>query len=159
MSDLFKASEIVEMAVQEERNGVAFYEALAKKTTDAKMKEFAQRMAAEERRHEQEFTRMRDELGQYVPPESYPGEYMNYVGALVDDRFLPDEEKAAESVAQAADDREVIKNALRFEKETLLFFTEMKQFVPARDARTIDTLIDEERQHITDLTAVLRESA
>jgi rubrerythrin len=155
MPELFKATEIVEMAVQEERNGVAYYVALAKKTANATVKAFAERMAGEERRHEREFTELRQQLGGYVPAESYEGEYLAYVRALVNDRFLPNEEKAKQAVLRATSDREVIQNALRFEKETLLFFSEMKHFVPQRHGEVIDTLIGEERQHIADLAGLL----
>jgi len=156
MPELFKATEIVEMAVQEERNGVAYYEALAKKTADPKVKAFAERMAGEERRHEREFTELRQQLGGYIPAESLEGEYLAYVRALVNDRFLPSEGKAREAVLRAANDREVIQAALRFEKETLLFFSEMKHFVPQRHAPVIDTLMGEERQHIADLSELLQ---
>ena len=156
MPELFKATEIVEMAIQDEQNGVAYYEAFAEKTADPAVKEFATRMAEEERRHEQEFTEMRNQLGAYVAAETYPGEYASYVQALVGNRFLPDEGAARESVRKAASDREVVTTALHFEKETLLFFTEMKRFVPPRHAEVIDTLIDEERKHITDLSALLQ---
>ena len=156
MPELFKATEIVEMAVQEERNGVAYYEALAKKTADPKVKAFAERMAGEERRHEREFTELREQLGGYIPAESFEGEYLAYVRALVNDRFLPSQEKAKEVVVRAANDREVIQAALRFEKETLLFFGEMKRFVPQRQAHVIDTLMGEERQHIADLAGLLQ---
>ena len=156
MPELFQATEIVEMAVQEERNGVAYYDALAGKTTNPKVKAFAERMAGEERRHEREFTELRNQLGGYVPPESFEGEYLAYVRALVNDRFLPNEEKAKETVRRAATDRDVILSALRFEKETLLFFGEMKHFVPPRHAPVIDTLMGEERQHIADLSELLK---
>lgn len=156
MPELFKAAEIVEMAVQEERNGVAYYQAFAEKTSDPATREFAKRMAEEERRHEQQFTEMRGQLGAYVAAETYPGEYASYVQALVGNRFLPDEGAALESVRKAASDREVVATALHFEKETLLFFTEMKRFVPPRHAQVIDKLIDEERKHITDLSALLQ---
>ena len=159
MPELFKAAEIVEMAIQEERNGVAYYEALAEKTTDPALKDFAKRMAGEERRHEQEFTEMRDQLGAYVASETYGGEYLAYVQALVGDRFLPDEQAALDSVKSAASDREVLTTALRFEKETLLFFSEIKQFVPSRHGEVISKLIDEERKHITDLSALLQKMA
>jgi len=156
MPELFKATEIVEMAIQEEKKGVAYYEAFAEKTSDPVVKEFALRMAEEERRHEQEFTEMRNQLGAHVASETYGGEYLAYVQALVSDRFLPDEDAALESVKSAADDREVVVTALRFEKETLLFFSEMKQFVPSRHAEVIGTLIDEERKHVADLSALLQ---
>ena len=156
MPELFKAAEIVEMAIQEERNGVAYYEAFAEKTSDPEVKDFAKRMADEERRHEQEFTQLRDQLGAYVAPETYAGEYTAYVQALVTNRILPDEQAALDSVNQAESDREVVSTALRFEKETLLFFSEMKQFVPARHGEVIDTLIDEERKHIADLSQLLQ---
>ena len=156
MPELFKATEIVDMAIQEERNGVAYYEALARKTSDATVKDFALRMAEEERRHEREFTQMRDQVGAYVPSETYSGEYAAYVQALVSGRFLPNEQAALDSVQKATSDREVVATALRFEKDTLLFFTEMKKFVPSRHAPVIDKLIDEERQHITDLSALLQ---
>ena len=79
MGTMFSGTEIIDIAVGIENNGVAFYEGLKASARDARVKEFAERLAEEERFHEKEFTRMRDALGDFGPSEAYSGEYMSYV--------------------------------------------------------------------------------
>ncbi len=103
MGGLFRVSEIVDMAIDEEHNGVFFYQALADRAQDEAAKRTASRLAQEERDHEQRFIALKKKLGAYAPPESYPGEYADYVNALVEGRTFPSEEEAAAIAAVKKD--------------------------------------------------------
>jgi len=151
---LFKVSEIVQMAIDEEHNGTIFYNALAGCAASDALKETAARLAEEERGHEKAFTALRDQLGVHQPHETYPGEYADYVAVLVGGKTFPDEEGAIQLAQQAGGDVMAIDTAIAFEKNTLLFLNEMRKLVPEKDRATVDVLIDEERQHLVDLSAI-----
>ena len=104
MGGLFKVSEIVQMAIDEEHNGYFFYNALADCADSDALKEVAKRLAEQERGHEKAFTALRDRLGGYQPHETYPGEYADYVAVLVGGKTFPDEEAAVKLAQEAGGD-------------------------------------------------------
>lgn len=151
---LFRVSEVVQMAIDEEHNGKLFYRALAECASSPVLKEAAKRLAVEEEGHERAFTALRDRLGVAAAPESYPGEYADYMSALMSGKSFPSEAEAVKLAQQAGGDVQAVATALLFEKNTLLFLTEMKGLVPERDRAIVDELIDEERRHLVDLSNI-----
>ncbi len=151
---LFKVAEVVQMAIDEEHNGKLFYDELAKVARSATLREAALRLAIQEEGHEKAFTALRDRLGMPAAPEAYPGEYADYMHALMAGKSFPNEEAAIKLAHDAGGDAQAINTALLFERNTLLFLTEMKGLVSERDAAMVDELIDEERQHLVDLTNI-----
>ena len=91
---IFRVSEIVQMAIDEEHNGCFFYNALAECADSEALRKLATVLAAQELGHEKAFTDLRDRLGAHQPHETYPGEYADYVGVLVAGRTFPDEQGA-----------------------------------------------------------------
>ena len=151
---LFRVSEVVQMAIDEEHNGVLFYNALHDCAESATLKEAAKRLAAQEKGHEKAFTQLRDRLGVHAPAESYPGEYGNYMNALMNGKTFPNEEAAVKLAQDAGGDVQAVDTAILFEKNTLLFLSEMRTLVPDGDQASVDELIDEERQHLVDLSNI-----
>ena len=149
---LFRVSEVVQMAIDEEHNGVIFYETLQKCAKSRVLKEASKRLAVEERGHEKAFTEIKANLGEYQPPETYPGEYADYVSVLVGGKTFPSDEDAAKLARDAGGDVQAVDAAIGFEKNTLLFLNEMRKLVPDRDQGIVDELIDEERRHLVDLS-------
>ena len=151
---LFKVSEVVQMAIDEEHNGTLFYEALAGCAKSPILKEAAKRLAAQEAGHEKAFTALRDRLGLPAAPESYPGEYADYMNALLAGKTFPNEAAAVRLAQEAGGDAKAVNTAILFEKNTLLFLVEMKGLVAERDREMVNELIDEERQHLVDLSNI-----
>ena len=151
---IFNVAEIVQMAIDEEHNGYYFYHALAACADSDELKEVATRLAQQELGHEKAFTELRDRLGAYLPPETYPGEYADYMNVLIAGKTFPDEEGAVKLAQEAGGDTAAVDTASGFEKNTLLFLGEMRKLVPEKDRRMVDVLIDEERQHLVDLAAI-----
>lgn len=158
-SDRFLGSEMCEMAIETERQGAAFYDAVAARAQDTSVAAFAKRMADAEREHEKTFTDMLTRLARYQPTESYAGEYLDYVGALVERDALPGKEAGERLAQQAKGELEAIDFAIQFEKNTIVFLHEMRNFVPENERAVVNALLDEERQHVVDLAATRREVA
>jgi rubrerythrin len=152
MGGIFKASEVVELGVLIEENGEAFYNSLKKSAKNNAASNLFGYLAEEERKHRATFQKMIDSVSKYAPPESYPGEYDLYMKSLADDNVFT-KRAVGEAWAKKADtDLKAINMALVFEKDSIIFFDGMKRFVPQAEHKTIDGLIDQEREHIIKLT-------
>jgi len=154
---IFQVSEIVQMAVDEEHNGYYFYKTLAECADHPGLREMAETLAVQERGHEKAFIALRDELGVSAPNESYPGEYADYMAVLVNGKTFPDEEGAIRLAKESGGDAGAVDTAILFEKNTLLFLGEMRKLVASRYQEKVDILIDEERQHLVDLSHIRKE--
>jgi len=149
MSPLFDVTELVRMGVEDEKTGVAFYSVLAEKTADAGLRELYADLAGQERRHQERFEQMLADLGDVQGAESYPGEYINYLRAMLDSRAFPDEAAGRRMATEHADDPAgTLDLALRFERDTLALMHELRGMVPERDRATVDELAREEQGHL-----------
>ena len=151
MPELFSASELINVAIKEEITGATYYRALAKKTASQDLKEFALKVAAMEDEHEAKFRALLEEVGDYEPlGESYDGEYADYMAYMCEGRIFP---VGADGVALAQSqpsDQAAVDTAMAMERNTLLFYHELIQFVPEKQRPLLDSVIAEERQHLTD---------
>ena len=102
MAELFEVAELVKVAVEDEKTGVAFYSRLAEKCQ--KLKDIFSKLAEEEKVHQGRFEEMLAGIGDYKPPEQYPGQYMEYLRTLTDDRAFPDEQTAVRMADECADE-------------------------------------------------------
>jgi rubrerythrin len=154
--ETIKAGDIFEVALQIEKHGEKFYRHAANLTDDPKVKQVFSFAAEEEAKHRKLFEGMaaKVEAG-YKPPESYPGEYCNYVRAYADNLVFPEEKQEAQfrSIETAED---AVELAIQKEVESILYYLEMKNFVPASEREEIDRIIDEERKHYLRLADLKR---
>jgi hypothetical protein len=92
-----------------------------------------------------------------LPAGSDESEYWAYVNDLVDSHFLFNDPWNQRLISSVSSDKEVLHLAMGFEKESILFFTEMKGLVPSGEVETVEACIDEERRHLRQLAGVLKE--
>ena len=158
---IFTSSELIEVALGIERNGVAYYSSLAESATDASLKDTYNHLADMEREHIKIFQNMLDSAGKYQLP--YAGEaaeeYEHYLRALVDSTVFTDDKVARQMAQKAASSAEAIQLALGAEKDSILFYSEMRDLVPEQDRPMIDKIINEEKSHIRQLSSLKREFA
>ena len=152
MAEMFDVAELVRVAVEDEKTGVAFYAALAETAGSAELKKVFADLAEEEKVHQKRFEEMLAGLGDHKAPEAYGGEYAGYLQALTTDRAFPDAAAAAEAARQCPDDATAVELAIGLERDTLLLMQEMRKLVPPRDQAVVDELADEERSHLVALT-------
>ncbi len=158
MANLFLASEIIEMNITEERNGAAFYAALADATSNEQLREAAAAIAAQEKMHELRFTQLLEKLEKAEPEESYPGEYDAYLQNLLRNKMFADEEDAISTAANMKD-KEAVQFALRTEEATLNLLRELQKHVDPRDMDVIQETIAEEENHVKQLQSILKQIA
>jgi len=154
MANLFLASEILEMNVQEERNGAAFYQRLSQRSTDPRIKKETAEIAQQEKHHEALFAKMLEECEPAEPVETYPGEYDGYLQALLKNKMFSDEQDAEEK-ATGWSDREALSYALKTEQATLNLLKELSKHIDPRELPLIQATVDEEENHCQVLTELL----
>jgi rubrerythrin len=155
---LIDARELIKMAKRDEDVGAEFYKALAERAKDEKLSKSYLEIREQELSHSKRFQGMLDELRDYVPREEQPGDYEEYYNSFLSKRSYMETDDAVEMARGISDDIEGIKFALAQEKNTLLFFLEMKELVPSNQHKEfIEIIIDEERGHITELSEMLLE--
>ncbi len=150
---VFRAAELLDMAVRIERQGLEFYETCLVYAEHPQVREALEFMAKEEGRHVEVFTRMKTGLEHYELPESYPGEMQAYVDSFVKDKvFLAPED--GPKTLPLSDTVQVIDTAIGFEQRSILFYSAMKQVVRESDRDVIERVIVEEHSHIRRLLAL-----
>ena len=152
---LLTGDEIVEIAVRLEETGEAFYKTAAQKAKDAAVKVLFEDLAIQEQYHRRAFAQMGHggvELA--LSPEQWD-EFQAYTGALLQQSFFARPEGALSQAAEVSDERQALQAALGFEKETLLFFHELRDVVRGTSQQTVERILQEEKRHILRLSGML----
>ena len=156
MSITFSGRELLEIAIQIEKNGFVFYKNVATKVADPKVIEIINWLAQEENRHIKRFEEIlsgfTDENLDMSPAELE--EYTLYLKALADARVFPSELKAREDALGIKSERDALNMAIEFEKDSLLFLQAMKEMVPGEDAFAVEELQHEEMLHLKKLVGL-----
>ncbi|GAB1468477.1 ferritin family protein [Candidatus Cloacimonadota bacterium] len=151
---VYSVNEVIEMAVQIEKNGFAFYhEATKRKDLDAKTKEFIEFLRDQELNHEKLFLNLRDDLDMEILQLSPDWELVaEYLKTIVDGRIFNSESSAIQLAAGAKDIYGVVENAISFEKDTLLYFHALADnIVNPKTKDVLRKIINEEVSHVLKL--------
>ena len=81
--------------------------------------------------------------------------YVGYLSATVQSSLFEGPDKALAAAEQVTDEKEAVRMGIGFEKETLLFFYDMRDIVYEADRVSIDKVVAEEKPHIRRLAAML----
>ena len=160
MTQVFNADEVFKIGVEIERNGRAFYQAAANTTEDADLKKLFEELSDWEARHVELFEGLRSsisgKIGAEIPFD--PDNMVHlYLKAVADNSVFVQNSDTAELVAELKTLVNILKKALEFEKESVVFYSSMKEIVSeALGKEEIDKLIHEELNHIGQLTKEVR---
>ena len=152
MGILFSGRELINIAIGIERNGLAFYKSLLKIEKDVMARGAYKYLADMEEQHLKTFQRMLNTVGEYGHPEIYTEEYDLYLKALVDSVVFTNDQVAREMAENVRSSAEAIQVALGAEKDSILFYYEMRNLVRERDRETVDKIIEEEKSHVRQLS-------
>jgi rubrerythrin len=155
MSITFNADEILEMAEEIERNGAKFYRQAAKIAPDEKVQQRLASMADMEDGHLETFKQIREQLSERekqpttYDPENQAALYLRAMAEAhgCEGKISPTQELTGQETVD-----ELIEIALNAEKESVVFYTGLKELVPVNAGRDlVDEIISEELSHITTL--------
>jgi len=147
MSSIFNAPEIIDVGIEKEKKRMAFYDLVSKKFEVNQMKELFERLRDWEKEHVEKFSRIKENIKESQTGESYAGEMSDYANALLDDTLYK-QVSAGEFSKNVKTPLAAIQYGISFEKDAILFFSEMLASMADHDKDTIKTLIGEEKQHI-----------
>lgn len=147
MVNIFNIAEVIDLGIEKEKKRRDFYALAAERLGDKELKDLFLKLAAWEEAHIQKFTEIKNSLKEEETTESYPGEMTAYMQTLVNDKLYKEvsSEKFSQKVKTA---QEAIYYGIEFEKDAILFFTELINYTAGEQAQVIQKLIDEEKQHI-----------
>lgn len=148
MSPVFGISEVLEFAIQIEKNGQFYYKKFTEKfKTDKRIKDIFEFLASEEVKHQKTFEEMLSKLEDYQPPESYPGEYFAYVKSYANEHVFTDKSMQEERLRAINTIDAALNLGITAEQDSILYYTEMKKLIPTYSQKDLEKIIEEEQTH------------
>ncbi len=151
---VFEASDIVEIAIRIEENGTNFYKFAEQIAKQEEAKKLFADLAQAEVAHKKTFEGIFAKMEKYNPPESFDGEYSSYLRDYVDSNIIFTKEALDKEFSKVKDTLSAIDFAIRRELDSMLYYHEIKKFVPTTQHAALDQIIDEERKHFARLSEV-----
>ncbi len=150
------AAEALKWALEIEKNGEAFYNEVAAKSADSEVKALFEDLAAQERGHYRAFQKMLE--GAKPDPDLSKidsDEYQTYLQVALADALFAGPDKGLTLARQAQDRETALRAAMGFEKDTLLFFYDLREMVSQAERVAISDIILEEKAHLRRLAKML----
>jgi len=159
MATQYSLSEVFEMAEAIESNGYDFYTQAAGSIKDKAVKAVFQDLAGKELQHKETFANLRQEFcsavdAHWVDPDSQAAAYLK---ATADNHVFNIEKDVSFLIASLQSTESALRLAIGFEKDSIAFFTALKQAVTGENRDKVDLLIKEELDHILILQDTIRQ--
>ena len=154
MADSLSGQDLVNIAIGIERRGITFYDVMAKSSENEEARVVFEGLVLMEREHIKIFE---DMLGKPESPGAGGGS--GYIEALLDSAVFTDDLITSEMAMQADSDIKALELGINAEKDSILFYYEMKDRMPQVVAPVINRIIAEEKSHLQQLTAIKKKLA
>ena len=155
----FNADEVFRIGMEVELNGKAFYHEASTLVKSLELRVILELLRDEEEKHYNAFAAMREKLPAAAAEETVydpEGEMGAYLKALADSRVFTSESQASEVARACDDEEEILRLALKFEKDSVLVFQAMRDLTKAEWGKEkIDWLIEQERDHVRKISGAL----
>ena len=149
---VFEASDIVEVAIRIEENGINFYKFAEQIAKQEEAKKLFAHLAQAEVTHKKTFESIFAKMEKYNPPESYAGEYSAYLRSYVDNNIIFTKEAMDKELSNIKDTIAAFDFAIKRELDSILYYHEIKKLVPVTQHKVLEQIIEEERKHFMALT-------
>ena len=158
MSIAFSGRELIDIAIGIETRGAIFYDIMCKSTQNAEARAAFQYLADMERDHIQAFHQMLGNADKHQEA-TLDKEYAAYVQALIDSAVFSDDLITSEMATQADNDDKALELAITAEKDSILFYYEMKEIMAPPHQVTVNHIITEEKSHLRQLSQLKKKLA
>lgn len=152
MSISFTGSELINKAISIEKRGVDFYDTIGKSNKTAETRELYKYQADTEREHIKIFQGMLTQVGSSEVSWTSPQEYSPYLHALMNSAVFTADKVTSKKATQAEYLFEALELAIGAEKDSMLFYNEMKDRIPKQAQETVNRIIIEEKSHLEKLS-------
>ena len=154
MGIFFSGRELIEIAIGIEKNGAIFYDSLAGSSKNSATWDTYRYLADQEREHAAVFQKMLDSVHESKPPETYTEQYNLYLKALIDSLVFTDDKVSIKMAQNVKNDAEAVQISMGAEKDSILFYVEVKDLVRRSDRKVVGKIIEEEKSHLRQLTEI-----
>lgn len=156
----FNAGEVVRVAIEIEKRGLVFYNHAQKLVGDEEVKEAFSALAGDELKHQTMFESLLLDLPEELkrPTVSDLDQEMDlYIRDLASQHVFGTGDGSESELAKIETVEDALKLALRFEKDSVIFYLGMLEVTCEGKAReTVSLLIKEEQRHIRRLSLQMR---
>lgn len=150
---MYTMGEIIEFAIRIEENGEKVYRDASEKVSDPSLVSLLQRLADDESEHVQWFSDLKGRQKEEAVDPQVGEMGQSLLLEIVGDQTFSLKERDLSTID---DIKEVLKIALGFEEDTVLFYEMMGSFMQEGAALAkLDQIIQEENRHIKALSEVL----
>ena len=155
MPYVLHGEDVVEVGLKIEQNGRKFYTKVAELSKTADIRELFGFLAVQEQRHIEQFRAIMRSGGSYRPPEAIAEEQMAYVRALASMFVFTPDFPPEYAAVQAQTPEAAIEIGINVEKDSILFYRNVEDYVPPKEAETVRELRRQEETHLRILTEKL----
>lgn len=151
----FTGKEVLDMAVRIEENGMKFYADASKAAKSHQLKDLFHALSEEEGTHIKMFLELKKILVGDDPSagfDPYLEDAQQYLKSMADTEVFTNPEAGKEAARSLKDEKEAISMAIGMEKDSLLFYYELERMIRERDRKVIESLIEQEKDHVRKLT-------
>jgi len=152
MAIIFNADEIYQIAEDIEQNGHKFYSESAQKVRSPAAAKVLRNLAAMELQHLETFRSLHARLADQAKEEltfDPDGETGVYLQAAADSHIFKKYVDPMSLLKDSSNPREILELALRFEKDSVVFFLALSDMVPERLGKSeVFSLAKQEQSHI-----------
>jgi rubrerythrin len=143
---MFTIVEVLDLAIRLESNGEKFYRRFMDSMIKPELRATLLWLADQEHMHAALFTRLKGEEWARAPEDLSQGPGGSLLQDFLGDRALSLEEVDAASLRSVHD---ILRCALEFEKDTILFFEMIRAFITEKEVlESLGLILQEENEHI-----------
>ena len=147
----YTPEDVVRIAVEIERRGQVFYAGLVNRFEDQVIRDIFQTMLEDEENHEHLFNEFLENYSEDGIKDSYKETGKEFIENLASSHIFQRDNSVEEKLNKISSPAEAIDLAIDFEKDSVVFFSGMKEFVFEDKLGVIDKLAKEEMLHVVRL--------
>ncbi len=157
MEKSLNAIDALKIAIKQEQDGNNYYTKVAKIVEDKDLSKLIKRLAKDEAEHEKIFKNFLNQLEKNGDTQEFEFQesIANFLSVFVDTVFEKKIQDVDKLIKKMKSDLDILDHAIANEKDTLIFFMELKNIsMNKHTGKIFDKIIQEEREHIVSLTKV-----
>jgi len=153
----YSLAEVYRLAEAIEKHGQEFYTQAAATAVDGATRGVLKHLADEESRHAGIFAAWRQQHcgAEDVHVVDLDEQVQGYLEAVAANHVFNLGQEVAELLGSVQSPESALRLALSFEKDTIVFFTALREAVPVEQREKVEQMIREELRHVRDLQKAL----